>query len=107
MLVKLAQIIEKAIEKVQQEEKNQRQDLYVLAMSYGGHLKAKATMMVKDSDFHQVKNYLCWDLNHLTLVDKKILKILHRLWVSRQTNKERKKKKILPREEKKLKKEKN
>lgn len=54
MLVKLAQIIEKAIEKVQQEEKNQRQDLYILAMSYGGHLKAKAPTMVKDSDFHQV-----------------------------------------------------
>ena len=54
MLAKLAQIIEKAIEKVQQEEKNQRQDLYILAMSYGGHLKAKAPNMVKDSDFHQV-----------------------------------------------------
>lgn len=55
VIIKLAQIIEKTIDKVQKEEKNQRQDLHILATSYGGYLKAKTPQMVRESDFHQVQ----------------------------------------------------
>lgn len=55
VLTKLSQIIEKKVEKVKDEEKNQRQDLYILAASYIGQLKAKASQMIRESDFHQVK----------------------------------------------------
>ncbi|XP_052864663.1 THO complex subunit 2 [Anopheles cruzii] len=54
VLAKLSQIIEKKVEKVREEEKNQRQDLFVLASSYIGQLKAKAGQMMLESDFHQV-----------------------------------------------------
>lgn len=54
MLVKLAQIIERKVEKVREEEKNKRQDLFVLASSYIGQLKAKSGEMIPESDFHQV-----------------------------------------------------
>ncbi|XP_063232661.1 THO complex subunit 2 isoform X1 [Bacillus rossius redtenbacheri] len=54
VLSKLSQIIERKIEKVKEEEKNQRQDLYILATSYIGQLKSKATAMIKENDFHQV-----------------------------------------------------
>ncbi|EAT47141.1 AAEL001716-PA [Aedes aegypti] len=54
VLAKLAQIIEKKVEKVREEEKNQRQDLFVLASSYIGQLKAKSGQMMRESDFHQV-----------------------------------------------------
>ncbi|XP_055591572.1 THO complex subunit 2 isoform X2 [Uranotaenia lowii] len=54
VLAKLAQIIEKKVEKVREEEKNQRQDLFVLASSYIGQLKARSGQMMRESDFHQV-----------------------------------------------------
>uniref|UniRef100_A0A182MYW7 THO complex subunit 2 n=1 Tax=Anopheles dirus TaxID=7168 RepID=A0A182MYW7_9DIPT len=54
VLAKLSQIIEKKVEKVREEEKNQRQDLFVLASSYIGQLKAKSGQMMLESDFHQV-----------------------------------------------------
>ncbi|XP_049281408.1 THO complex subunit 2 isoform X1 [Anopheles funestus] len=54
VLTKLSQILEKKVEKVREEEKNQRQDLFVLASSYIGQLKAKAGQMMLESDFHQV-----------------------------------------------------
>uniref|UniRef100_A0A182W6T4 THO complex subunit 2 n=1 Tax=Anopheles minimus TaxID=112268 RepID=A0A182W6T4_9DIPT len=54
VLAKLSQILEKKVEKVREEEKNQRQDLFVLASSYIGQLKAKAGQMMLESDFHQV-----------------------------------------------------
>lgn len=54
MLVKLAQIIERKVEKVREEEKNKRQDLFVLASSYIGQLKAKSGDMIREVDFHQV-----------------------------------------------------
>nr|XP_040234043.2 THO complex subunit 2 isoform X2 [Anopheles coluzzii] len=54
VLTKLSQILEKKVEKVREEEKNQRQDLFVLASSYIGQLKAKASQMMLESDFHQV-----------------------------------------------------
>ncbi|XP_045492361.1 THO complex subunit 2 [Colias croceus] len=54
VLAKLAQIIERKIEKVKEEEKNQRPDLYVLATGYSGQLRNKVPNMMKESDFHQV-----------------------------------------------------
>uniref|UniRef100_A0A182PCL3 THO complex subunit 2 n=1 Tax=Anopheles epiroticus TaxID=199890 RepID=A0A182PCL3_9DIPT len=54
VLTKLSQILEKKVEKVREEEKNQRQDLFVLASSYIGQLKAKSGQMMLESDFHQV-----------------------------------------------------
>ncbi|XP_038107405.1 THO complex subunit 2 isoform X2 [Culex quinquefasciatus] len=54
VLAKLAQIIEKKVEKVREDEKNKRQDLFVLASSYIGQLKAKSGQMMRESDFHQV-----------------------------------------------------
>ncbi|XP_049790874.1 THO complex subunit 2 isoform X2 [Schistocerca nitens] len=53
VLLKLRQIIEKKIEKVREEEKNHRQDLFILATSYSGKLKAKAATMIRENDFHQ------------------------------------------------------
>ncbi|XP_026326436.1 THO complex subunit 2 isoform X2 [Hyposmocoma kahamanoa] len=54
VLEKLAQIIERKVEKVKEEEKNQRQDLYVLATGYSGQLRNKVSNMMRESDFHQV-----------------------------------------------------
>lgn len=59
-IVKLAQVIERTIDKVQQEEKNQRQDLFILATSYGAHLKAKAPTMIRESEFHEVNGPVCF-----------------------------------------------
>ncbi|XP_031624361.1 THO complex subunit 2 isoform X2 [Contarinia nasturtii] len=56
VLSKLSQILEKYVNKVIEEEKNQRQDLFVLATSYIGQLKNKAVDMMKEADFHQVSD---------------------------------------------------
>lgn len=56
MLVKLAQIIERKVEKVREEERHQRQDLFVLASSYIGQLKVRSCEMIKEIDFHQVSD---------------------------------------------------
>ncbi|XP_068150279.1 THO complex subunit 2 [Drosophila tropicalis] len=54
VLAKLAQIIERKVDKVREEEKTKRPDLYVIASSYIGQLKLKTSNMIKESDFHQV-----------------------------------------------------
>jgi hypothetical protein len=41
---------------VREEEKNQRQDLFILATSYSGQLKAKSASMIRENDFHQVSD---------------------------------------------------
>lgn len=56
LLCKLSQIIEKYVERVIEEEKNKRQDLFVLASSYIGQLKSKSAEMMKEADFHQVSD---------------------------------------------------
>lgn len=56
ILSKLAQIIEKRVEKVINEERNQRQDLFTLATSYIGQLKNKSNDMIREADFHQVSD---------------------------------------------------
>ncbi|XP_030748048.1 THO complex subunit 2 isoform X2 [Sitophilus oryzae] len=54
VLIKLAQFLEKRIEKVRDEEKNNRQDLFTLSSSYLGHLKQRLNggHMMKEGDFH-------------------------------------------------------
>lgn len=56
VLVKLGEIIERKVQKVREEEKNKRQDLFVLASSYIGQLKARASLMMVEKDFHQTPN---------------------------------------------------
>lgn len=56
MLMKLSQIIEKFVERVIEEERNRRQDLFVLATSYIGQLKTRSNDMMKEADFHQISD---------------------------------------------------
>lgn len=56
LLQKLSQIIEKYVERVIEEEKNKRQDLFVLASSYIGQLKTRSNDMMKEADFHQISD---------------------------------------------------
>lgn len=56
VLSKLSQILEKYVNKVIEEEKNKRQDLFVLATSYIGQLKNKSVDMIKEADFHHVSD---------------------------------------------------
>merc|ERR1719436_1249669 len=51
----LATVIEKRVEKVCEEEKEKRQDLYIKARSYQGQLISRKSKMMKESDFHVVK----------------------------------------------------
>lgn len=55
VLSKLSQIIEKRIEKLRDEEKNKRQDLFTLATSYLGQLKQRMASghIMQESEFHQ------------------------------------------------------
>lgn len=54
VLQKLSKILERYVNTVIDEEKNKRQDLFVLARSYIGQLRNKANEMLKEADFHQV-----------------------------------------------------
>lgn len=63
VLNKLAQIIERRVEKVKEEEKNMRQDLYTLATSYAGQLKLRAGHMIKEVDFHQIPDKVSFVLH--------------------------------------------
>ncbi|XP_064083683.1 THO complex subunit 2-like isoform X2 [Macrobrachium nipponense] len=53
-ITNLAAVIEKRIEKVKNQEKNRRNDLYVLANSYSGRLKAAKSTLMPETDFHIV-----------------------------------------------------
>lgn len=73
VLHKLSQIIEKKIEKLREEEKNKRQDLYTLAISYLGQLKQRIAggHIMAENEFHQYvdkeKVFIIW-LNYDVLV---------------------------------------
>lgn len=54
VITKLNGVIEKRIEKVCADEKEQRKDLYIKAMSYSGQLKARRHLVMKEHEFHQV-----------------------------------------------------
>jgi THO complex subunit 2 len=49
---------------VREEEKNQRQDLFILATSYSGQLKAKSASMIRENDFHQVGDKVTLCVTH-------------------------------------------
>merc|ERR1719347_549001 len=51
----LATVVEKRIEKVCEDEKDKRQDLYIKARSYQGQLVSRKQKMMKESEFHMVK----------------------------------------------------
>merc|ERR1712037_695643 len=51
----LATVIEKRVEKVCEEEKEKRQDLYIKARSYQGQLVSRKAKMMKEGDCHVVK----------------------------------------------------
>ncbi|TRY73857.1 hypothetical protein TCAL_01902 [Tigriopus californicus] len=52
MLLPLAGVLERRIEKVVEEEKDKRMDLCIMARSYQGQLKAKRPHMMLERDFH-------------------------------------------------------
>ena len=52
MVVSLGTALEKRVEKVRNEEKDKRQDLYALAMGYAGQLKSRKSSMVPENEFH-------------------------------------------------------
>lgn len=56
VLQKLEQFVEKRIEKVRDEEKNNRQDLFTLSSSYLGLLKQRVLggHMIKENEFHNL-----------------------------------------------------
>lgn len=54
VIAKLNGVIEKRIEKVCNDEKESRKDLYIKAMSYSGQLKARKHCVMKEHEFHQV-----------------------------------------------------
>ncbi|CAH3196125.1 unnamed protein product, partial [Porites evermanni] len=51
-VLNLGQALERRIDKICEEEKEKRQDIYTLAVGYAGRLKAKKREMVVESDFH-------------------------------------------------------
>ena len=52
MVQSLGTALEKRVEKVRNEEKDKRQDLYALAMGYAGQLKSRKQYMVPENQFH-------------------------------------------------------
>jgi len=46
---------------VRNEEKDKRQDLYILATSYSGQLKARCSKMIHEKDFHLVSEKVSID----------------------------------------------
>merc|ERR1711936_1173685 len=55
LIVNLSVVIEKRIDKVCADEKEQRKDLYIKATSYSGQLKARKSKMLKENEFHVTK----------------------------------------------------
>ncbi|XP_077163774.1 THO complex subunit 2 isoform X2 [Paroedura picta] len=51
-VVNLGQALEKRVDKIRQEEKEKRPDLYALALGYSGQLKSRKHCMVPENDFH-------------------------------------------------------
>lgn len=51
-VLNLGQALERRVDKIRQEEKEKRPDLYALAMGYSGQLKNRKVNMVPENDFH-------------------------------------------------------
>uniref|UniRef100_A0A8D8ZLW5 THO complex subunit 2 n=1 Tax=Cacopsylla melanoneura TaxID=428564 RepID=A0A8D8ZLW5_9HEMI len=56
VLAKLSNFIEKTVNKVREEEKSRRQDLFTIATSYCRFLIAKTPNLMKESDFHDTSD---------------------------------------------------
>ncbi|KAI5733201.1 hypothetical protein M8J76_008867 [Diaphorina citri] len=56
VLSKLSNFIEKTVNKVRDEEKSKRQDLFTIATSYCRFLIAKTPSLMKESDFHDTSD---------------------------------------------------
>merc|ERR1712203_870789 len=54
VIAKLNGVIEKRIEKVCNDEKESRKDLYIKAMSYSGQLRNRKNSVLKEHEFHQI-----------------------------------------------------
>nr|XP_044996003.1 THO complex subunit 2 isoform X2 [Jaculus jaculus]XP_044996004.1 THO complex subunit 2 isoform X2 [Jaculus jaculus] len=51
-VLNLGQALERRVNKICQEEKEKRPDLYALAMGYSGQLKSKKSHMIPENEFH-------------------------------------------------------
>ncbi|KAG9478503.1 THO complex subunit 2 isoform X2 [Eleutherodactylus coqui] len=51
-VLNLGQALERRVQKICQEEKEKRPDLYALAMGYSGQLKSRKSFMVPENEFH-------------------------------------------------------
>lgn len=67
MVQSLGTALEKRVEKVRNEEKDKRQDLYALAMGYAGQLKSRKNAMVPENEFHTKDVILIFCFIFLTL----------------------------------------
>ncbi|CAK9291840.1 unnamed protein product [Gordionus sp. m RMFG-2023] len=52
IIVNLGSALERRIDKIKNEEKDKRADLYALAVSYSGYLKHKKSKFILEQDFH-------------------------------------------------------
>merc|ERR1719468_911185 len=57
LIQNLGHVLEKRVEKVCNEEKDQRADLYIKARSYQGKLSMNRARMVKEHEFHLMKSF--------------------------------------------------
>ncbi|XP_033742553.1 THO complex subunit 2-like isoform X3 [Pecten maximus] len=51
-ITQFGQALERRVDRLRQEEKDKRQDIYALAMGYSGQLKSKKTSWVQEAEFH-------------------------------------------------------
>ncbi|XP_069131332.1 THO complex subunit 2-like isoform X4 [Argopecten irradians] len=51
-ITQFGQALERRVDRLRQEEKDKRQDIYALAMGYSGQLKSKKTTWVQEAEFH-------------------------------------------------------
>ena len=49
----LSLVLERRVGKIIEEEKDKRQDLYVLAIGYAGMLKTQAPNLIPETEFHE------------------------------------------------------
>ncbi|XP_077862660.1 THO complex subunit 2-like [Saccoglossus kowalevskii] len=53
MVQNLGQALERRVDKIRQEEKDKRKDIFALAMGYSGQLKSRKGSMIPEHQFHQ------------------------------------------------------
>ncbi|XP_063413325.1 THO complex subunit 2-like isoform X1 [Mytilus trossulus] len=55
-ITQFGQALERRVDRLRQDEKEKRPDIYALAMGYSGQLKGKKTSWVAENEFHQKDN---------------------------------------------------